>query len=277
MYRLIEKLRLDRYISSRLIFALDLLVSVGASIISLLVASILLGAEALIWKTIGWWLGGSVVFSWIAFVLLQTHKSIIRHATLRGLGRLSVAVVFKGIGIAVILALGVAGPTFPAIWITLLFDILLSLSGLVIMRVAMVVVYDWLKDSRQRHCKCQRILIYGTGDKGVSLVTQLQNSQEYQVVGFLTYGKTLKNHMLADLPVYYFETEEESEGRKYGKSKEHRPNPIVTMGLFMDAPNPLLYGLQPQGADRSLDRRGGRRQGAASGNPRDQDRGPAGT
>ena len=208
MYRLIEKLRLDRYISSRLIFALDLLVSVGASIISLLVASILLGAEALIWKTIGWWLGGSVVFSWIAFVLLQTHKSIIRHATLRGLGRLSVAVVFKGIGIAVILALGVAGPTFPAIWITLLFDILLSLSGLVIMRVAMVVVYDWLKDSRQRHCKCQRILIYGTGDKGVSLVTQLQNSQEYQVVGFLTYGKTLKNHMLADLPVYYFETEE---------------------------------------------------------------------
>ena len=208
MYRLIEKLRLDRYVSSRLILALDLLVSAGASIISLLVASILLGAEALIWKTIGWWLGGSVVFSWIAFVLLQTHKSIIRHATLRGLGRLSVAVVFKGIGIAVILALGVAGPTFPAIWITLLFDILLSLSGLVIMRVAMVVVYDWLKDSRQRHCKCQRILIYGTGDKGVSLVTQLQNSQEYQVVGFLTYGKTLKNHMLADLPVYYFETEE---------------------------------------------------------------------
>ena len=208
MYRLIEKLHLDRYVSSRLILALDLLVSAGASIISLLVASILLGAEALIWKTIGWWLGGSVVFSWIAFVLLQTHKSIIRHATLRGLGRLSVAVVFKGIGIAVILALGVAGPTFPAIWITLLFDMLLSLSELVIMRVAMVVVYDWLKDSRQRHCKCQRILIYGTGDKGVSLVTQLQNSQEYQVIGFLTYGKTLKNHMLADLPVYYFETEE---------------------------------------------------------------------
>lgn len=29
MYRLIEKLRLDRYISSRLILALDLLVSVG--------------------------------------------------------------------------------------------------------------------------------------------------------------------------------------------------------------------------------------------------------
>ena len=104
MYRLIEKLRLDRYVSSRLILALDLLVSAGASIISLLVASILLGPEALTWKTIGWWLGGSIVFSWIAFMLLQTHKSIIRHATLRELARLSVAVVFKGIWIAVLLA-----------------------------------------------------------------------------------------------------------------------------------------------------------------------------
>lgn len=208
MYRLIEKLRLDRYVSSRLILALDLLVSAGASIISLLVASILLGPEALTWKTIGWWLGGSVVFSWIAFMLLQTHKSIIRHASLRELARLSVAVGFKGLWIAVLLVAGVAGPTFPAIWVTLLFDMLLTLSALVVMRVAMVVIYDWLKNSRQKHRQCQRILIYGTGDKGASLVTQLQNSQEYQVVGFLTYGKAMKNHMLADLPVYYFETEE---------------------------------------------------------------------
>ena len=129
MYRLIEKLHLDRYVSSQLILALDLLVSAGASIISLLVASILLGPEAHPGKTKCWWLGGSIVFSWIAFVLLHTHKSIIRHATLRELARLSVAVVFKGIWIAVLLASGIAGPMFPAIWITLLFDMLLTLSA----------------------------------------------------------------------------------------------------------------------------------------------------
>jgi len=33
---------------------------------------------------------------------------------------------------------------------------------------------------------------------------------------------------------YFFEIEEESGLKKYGKSKEHRPNPIVQMGLFMD-------------------------------------------
>lgn len=39
-----------------------------------------------------------------------------------------------------------------------------------------------------------------------------------------------------DCTNYYFETEQEDEDvlRKYGVSKEHRPNPIVQMGLFID-------------------------------------------
>lgn len=38
-----------------------------------------------------------------------------------------------------------------------------------------------------------------------------------------------------DCTNYYFEMEQERGHAKYGKSKEHRPNPIVGMGLFMDA------------------------------------------
>ena len=37
-----------------------------------------------------------------------------------------------------------------------------------------------------------------------------------------------------DCTNYYFETEEESGGRKDGKSKEHRPNPIVTKMCIRD-------------------------------------------
>lgn len=49
-----------------------------------------------------------------------------------------------------------------------------------------------------------------------------------------------------DCTNYYFETEEERGNRKYGKSKEHRPNPIVTMGLFMDADGiPLAFDIFP--------------------------------
>lgn len=208
MYRIIDKLRLDRYVNSRLILALDLFVSMGATIVALLLASILLGEAIFSFNLMAWWLGGALFFSLAAFLFLQTHKSIIRHATLRELARLSVAVFLKGVGIVALLEVVLWGALQPGVCITLLFDLLLTLSSLIVMRVAMVVVYDLLKNSRQKHRNCRRILIYGTGDKGASLVTQLQNSQEYQVVGFLTYGKALKSHMLADLPVYYFETED---------------------------------------------------------------------
>lgn len=47
-----------------------------------------------------------------------------------------------------------------------------------------------------------------------------------------------------DCTNYYFEIEEDDDFRKYGKSKEHRPNPIVGMGLFMDGDGiPLAFDL----------------------------------
>ena len=36
------------------------------------------------------------------------------------------------------------------------------------------------------------------------------------------------------VPNYFFEIEEESGLRQYGKSKENRPTPIIQMGLFLD-------------------------------------------
>lgn len=53
-----------------------------------------------------------------------------------------------------------------------------------------------------------------------------------------------KKVLYYDCTNYYFETEEEDDFRKYGISKEHRPNPIVQMGLFMDADGiPLSFSL----------------------------------
>ena len=50
-----------------------------------------------------------------------------------------------------------------------------------------------------------------------------------------------------DCTNYYFEIEQEDELKKYGKSKEHRPNPIVGMGLFMDGDGfPLAFDIFPE-------------------------------
>ena len=47
-----------------------------------------------------------------------------------------------------------------------------------------------------------------------------------------------------DVTNYYFEIDDEDQLRKKGVSKEHRPDPIIQMGLFMDTDGiPVSYGL----------------------------------
>lgn len=49
-----------------------------------------------------------------------------------------------------------------------------------------------------------------------------------------------------DCTNYFFESEEAEGLRQYGYSKEHRPNPIVQMGLFMDRSGiPLAFCIHP--------------------------------
>lgn len=55
-----------------------------------------------------------------------------------------------------------------------------------------------------------------------------------------------KKILYYDCTNYYFEIEQDDDFRKYGKSKENRPNPIVAMGLFMDADGiPLAFDVFP--------------------------------
>ena len=49
-----------------------------------------------------------------------------------------------------------------------------------------------------------------------------------------------------DCTNYFFEIDTQDDLRKYGISKEHRPNPIVGMGLFMDGDGlPLSFNIYP--------------------------------
>ena len=61
-------------------------------------------------------------------------------------------------------------------------------------------------------------------------------------------AKVLKRNtkvLYYDCTNYYFETESAEGLKQYGMSKEHRPNPIVQMGLFMDADGiPLAFNIQ---------------------------------
>lgn len=206
MQRLITKLHLERYFSSKLILCIDLAISVMASSVALIIVHLLFGDDvsnrfALVW------LGGATVFSLLMYYTLKTYRSVIRHSTLREIAKFVLATFGKEIllGLSVLaFARDIGGGGNAAV--LLLLDFLLTLCALVVVRVMMIVAYDLIKHSLKRRSNCSRVLIYGTGDKSVALVTRLQNSPHYEVSGFLTYGPRLKNHMLAQHCVYYFES-----------------------------------------------------------------------
>ena len=63
-------------------------------------------------------------------------------------------------------------------------------------------------------------------------------------------GKRNDKVLYYDCTNYFFEIEQEDGDKKYGKGKEHRPNPIIQMGMFMDGDGiPLAFSLFPGNAN----------------------------
>lgn len=66
-------------------------------------------------------------------------------------------------------------------------------------------------------------------------------------------GKRQDGVLYYDCTNYFFETESEDGLKQYGPSKEHRPNPIVQMGLFMDRSGlPLAFTITPGNQNEQL-------------------------
>ena len=186
----LEKYLSSRYFSSWLILTIDTVVSVVSTLIAyLLVRGLFTNPVFTVWYGF-WLLAGSCVLSVFSFIVFRTFRSVIRHTTLREIWKLGGAVLFKDLLMFfyVLLLPQKPSPPYAALSMGFLLDVLVTLFLLLALRLCMV-------------------LVYGTGDKSVSLVTRLQNSPHYRVVGFLTYGKSLRKHTIAECPVYYFENQ----------------------------------------------------------------------
>ena len=82
-----------------------------------------------------------------------------------------------------------------------------------------------------------------------ALTTLSENSDMIQAELYKRSKKLVKRNtgvLFYDCTNYFFEMERESGLKQYGPSKEHRPNPIVQMGLFMDKSGiPLAFCINP--------------------------------
>ena len=74
------KLNLDKFVSTKLIFVTDILLSVFATFLANILVRVMFNEPGLTTVRAFWMLVGSGIFSALAFIALGTFRIIIRHA-----------------------------------------------------------------------------------------------------------------------------------------------------------------------------------------------------
>ena len=198
---------LNRYLSTRIVFCIDMLVSMLASFLMLFLVNLITVKSLLALKPLGVWMMCSFAFSFIFIWAVRTYRIIIRHMTIRALGRFVMVAFCKTMMTGFVF--GMVFSFTKVLYLMMIADFFLTSAAFFVLRFAMVVVYDLVKDRLAERKDCHNVLIYGVGDKSVSLISRLQNSHQYRIIGFVQYGKSNVSHVISELPVYYIASEDQ--------------------------------------------------------------------
>ena len=205
---------LSRYVSTGLIFALDVLLSFISAVAVIFCAHYMAnssGSGAIdYWNHLTWtWLIASTISAGIMFRLFKSYRIIIRHSSMTEVYRFGVAVFCATL--LDILVLVVAGMWRSRVWFIPVSYFVLCIFLLTTCRTLMIRIYEeLLRRFRQRSNNLKRVLIYGTGGKCIALEARLRNSRYFDVVGYLTDVQTEDQMTSHNLSVYMFSTLEDA-------------------------------------------------------------------
>ena len=206
---IIQKLKkyVSKYLSTRVIFAIDMAVSLFASLLAVLFAKFVIDVDNLTTRSTIIWLLISFVTSFFLIWSLRTYRIIIRHMTIREFGRFILLSLFKVLSLGFIY--GVAVTSGPILWLLVVADFFFTFAGFIFLRMAMLLAYDYVKVKMDVRKNSYNVLVYGVGVKSVSLISRLQDSVHYNIVGFLQYGRSNVSHVISEKKTYYVSTEQE--------------------------------------------------------------------
>lgn len=193
------------YLRSRIIFLIDLALSVFSSYVVLLTLR-LLKANAFPGGTVAIYLFTTIAATIVMMLLAETAKIVIRHLTIRDLVPFGIVALGKAVTLFIVLAItkGIGWWLSTAIAV----DFLLTIVFFVTVRVLMVIVFDYTNRKLKDQDKHQRIMVYGNSDKSVATIVRLQNSDHYKVMGFLHRSSKPDSKVLERLPIFNFDGKE---------------------------------------------------------------------
>jgi len=203
--RLISRFHLDRFFSSKLILAIDLVVSLSASVCTLMFVRLLLSDNGMSNTFIITWLALSLVLSFVFFWALRTYRTIVRHTTLKEFAKICLASFLKVVVLGGIMMLLSFTDTYYGV--LMMLDCTLTIVFLFLVRVAMIVAYDTLREKVISSRKRINVMVHGVDDKSVAVVRRLANSTHYNVLGYMIHGRRLRGQNIDGVKIFYFESE----------------------------------------------------------------------
>lgn len=201
------KMNFDKYMRSTIVLAIDTITSLIASVMVLLFCYVVLGGYQIAGSHFVWvWLIASAAGSILAFYFSRVYRLVIRFSTLREFTRICMAVFFKEFVLALAVAIFQADLSVRVVLAFLIVDYLITVGGLLVTRSIMLTLYWFTNRKKFSHEGMQNVLVYGVGEKAVSMVTRLRKSTHYFVWGFIVPGDSDNNgNLIMNKPIYHFE------------------------------------------------------------------------
>ena len=194
---------ISEYLSIKIIFCLDFIMSMAASLFSVAMTNICTRPGSYSEKFYLLWLISTGVFSVLLFYIFGSYKVIIRHINFKDTYRFVAVAFVKFLLVTAVLyiyqrQMGVGSKIF------LILDFFLTVFFFIVIRLVMIMVYDVFKKKMHENKNISKILVYNVSNKSISLIARLQNSVNFKIVGFIS--RTKKESQLyvqGSLPVYY--------------------------------------------------------------------------
>lgn len=206
MASLLKKYR-SRYLSSRIIYLMDVVLSMMASAITIVCIMLISTSGVYTAKFAALYILVSTLAYVVGEFLTKPFKSAIRHMGLHDLVRLVAASFFKGTVLFVIM-ICTAQVNIGSMF-AIAFDFLVTVFAVVVCRVVMVVTYDMVRERFKKNLSVTEVMVFDTGAKAASLITRLATSQQYAIKGFISKVPVQRGFNLQEKPVYYFDEYED--------------------------------------------------------------------
>lgn len=206
IYQILNKYA-NKYMNTRIVFVFDVLMSVLATLCSVLFVKILYRNDIFSTSVVLLWLLISAAISIIVIRVFKTYRIIIRHMSLTEFTYFVLLAFVKCVLMALIF-IAMYGYSFGVV-VLIASDFFFSFGAFFALRAMILMIYELFNSKLQEKKKGLNVLVYGVGLKSVSLIPRLKESRHYNIVGFIQFGNVGVSHVISDLKAFYVTSESE--------------------------------------------------------------------